>query len=128
MLCNKLNLFHLAKIKSFDVDIKSKDDYLTYLLEYEIEERNKSVASKLKKSSNMPSVDLNYKFTSINKWKVDEVKKLTWLDETNNLVLVGKFGRSKTTLSVILGMLAINKKNKEYYLTQDELLACFKEK
>lgn len=128
MLCKRLNLFHLAKIKSFDVDIKNKDDYLKYLLEYEIEERNKSVASKLKKSSNMPSVDLNYKFTGIDKWNVDEVKKLTWLDETNNLVLVGKCGCCKTTLSVILGTLAINNKNKVYYLKQDELLACFKEK
>lgn len=48
--------------------------------------------------------------------------------KTINLVLVGKCGCGKTTLSVILGNETINKKYKVYYLKQDELLTCFKEK
>lgn len=124
----KLTLYHLANIKSFDVEITNNDDYLKYLLEYKLVERSKSVATKLKKTSNMPSVDLSYKFTGIDKWNVDDVKKLILLEETNNLVLQGKCGCGKTTLSVILGTLAINKKYKVFYLKQDDLLTCFKKK
>lgn len=40
-LCKRLNLHHLSKINTFDLDIKDKLDYFKYLLEYEIQEKRK---------------------------------------------------------------------------------------
>ena len=35
-LCKKLNLYHLSRIDTFDIDIKDKLAYVKYLLEYEL--------------------------------------------------------------------------------------------
>ena len=43
LLCKRLNLHHLSKIETFDLEIKDKLDYVKYLLEYELHEREKKV-------------------------------------------------------------------------------------
>lgn len=119
-----LNLYHLAKIKSFDLEIVDKEDYLKYLLEYEIKERTKSTNQKKKKASHMPAIDEQFKFTGIDKWNLDDLKSLGFMKDEGNLIIEGKCGKGKTTLAVILG----NEANRVYYLKQEDLLACLKEK
>ena len=118
-LCKKLNLYHLAKIKSFDLDFVDKEEYLKYLLEYEIKERTKSSNVKKKKASHMPAVDEKYKFTGIDKWNLDDLKSLSFMKDEGNLIIEGKCGKGKTTLAVILGNAAIEKGNRVYYLKQE---------
>lgn len=127
-MCKKLNLYHLAKIKSFDLDFVDKEEFLKYLLEYEIKERAKSTNLKKKKASHMPLVDEKYKFTGIDKWNLDDLKSLGFMKDEGNLIIEGKCGKGKTTLAVILGNAAIEKGNRVYYLKQEDLLTCLKEK
>ena len=127
-LLRKLNLTHLAKMRSFDLEITNKDDYLKYLLEYEIKERRKTANLKKKKSSHMPIVDEKMKFTGIDKWNLDDLKTLSWMKDEGNLIIEGKCGKGKTTLAVILGNAAIDNGRSVYYLKQEDLLTCLKEK
>lgn len=127
-MCKKLNLYHLAKIKSFDLDFVDKEEYLKYLLEYEIKERTKSTNQKKKKVSHMPLVDDKYKFTGIDKWNLDDLKSLSFMKDEGNLIIEGNCGKGKTPLAVILSNAAIESGNRVYYLKQENLLTCLKEK
>ena len=76
----------------------------------------------------MPAVDEKCKFTGIDKWKLDDLKSLSFMKDEGNLIIEGKCGKGKTTLAVILGNAAIEKGNRVYYLKQEDLLICLKEK
>lgn len=79
--CKKLNPYHLTKIKSFDLEFADKEEYLKYLLEYEIKERTKSTNQKKKKASHLPLVDEKYKFTGIDKWNLYDLKSLSFMKD-----------------------------------------------
>ena len=121
-LCRKLNLFHLSRIDSFDIDIKDKQAYFKYLLEYEFEERHKKVMNKNRMASHLPKIKGELKFNGIDEWNFEDVKKLKWLENNMNLIIIGKCGSGKTALAVTLGNIAIEKGYKVYYIKVDEYL------
>ena len=116
-LCKRLNLHHLSKINTFDLDIKDKLDYFKYLLEYEIQEREKKVKKHNLSSSHLPNIKSDNKYEGIDEWNINDVKKLNWFRNNQNLIIVGKCGIGKT---------AINEKYKVYYLCVDEYLRILK--
>ena len=121
-LCKKLNLYHLSRIDTFDIDIKDKLAYVKYLLEYELTERHKKVMNKNRMASHLPKVKGELKFNGIDEWNFEDVKKLKWLENNMNLIIIGKCGSGKTALATTLGNLAIEKGYKVYYIKVDEYL------
>lgn len=125
-LCKRLNLHHLSKINTFDLDIKDKLDYFKYLLEYEIQEREKKVKKHNLSSSHLPNIKSDNKYEGIDEWNINDVKKLNWFRNNQNLIIVGKCGIGKTAIAVDIAKTAINEKYKVYYLCVDEYLRILK--
>lgn len=128
LLCQKLNLFHLSKIKTFDIDINDKLEYLKFLLEYEIDERRKSVRNKNIAASHIPCIDKEFEYTGIDKWNIEDLKKSNFIEKGQSIIIVGKCGKGKTKLASDIGIGAIDKGYKVIYLKQEELLKILKEK
>ncbi len=127
VLCQKLNLHNLAKIKSFEKkDIEEKIDYFKYLLEYEIEERRKNVVENNRAASNLPDADLKGKFTGIDGWNLDSTKKLAWFESGKSLLIYGKCGSGKTDLACQVCDTVLENKNKVYYVKMKPFIEAFK--
>ncbi len=127
LLCKRLNLHHLSKIETFDLEIKDKLDYVKYLLEYELHEREKKVKKQNRLSSHLPDVK-EIEFQGIDKWNIEDALKFNWLKENRNLLLIGKCGKGKTTVAAKIGYAAIDNGYKAYYLKIDEYLNILKNK
>lgn len=125
LICKKLNLHHLSKINTFDIDIKDKLDYVKYLFEYELKEREKKVKKQNLSTSRLPKPK-EVKYEGIDKWNVEDALKLKWLEESRNLLIIGKCGKGKTNLASTIGVKAIDNGYKVYYLKVDEYINILK--
>lgn len=123
-LCNKLNLSNLMERKSFYVEgLDDQMDYLRYMLEYEQEERDKNKELKNRKKSNLPKVRTsNYKRSAIEGWNIRDIKKLTWLENLQNVFIIGECGSGKTALAVDIADEALRKLHTVYYIKMDDLI------
>lgn len=126
LLCKRLNLHHLSKIDTFDLEIKDKLNYFKYLLEYELSEREKKVKRQNKISSHLPVFKNNINFTGIDKWNIDDALKLEFMHDGYDQLLIGKCGKGKTYAATLIGNEAIDKGYKVYYLKIDEYLTILK--
>ena len=90
--------YNLPKIETFDIDINDKLEYFKFLLEYEIDERRKSVRNKNIAASHIPSIDKEFEYTGIDKWNIEDLKKSNFIEKGQSLIIVGKCGKGKTKL------------------------------
>lgn len=129
-LALKLNLYNIAKGK-VDLKIKFKNnlDYIEDIFLQELEYRKKNKLKLLKKKSNLPTLKYDYK--NINdglKWQIKELKKLKFLENDENIIVVGSCGKGKTSLSVDIATEAINDGRAVIYHTIDTFLKIVKGK
>lgn len=129
-LALKLNLYNIAKGK-VDLKIKFKNnlDYIEDIFLQELEYRKKNKLKLLKKKSNIPTLKYDYK--NINdglKWQIKELKKLKFLEDDENIIVVGSCGKGKTLLSVDIATEAINDGRAVIYHTIDTFLKIVKGK
>jgi DNA replication protein DnaC len=129
-LAQRLNLWNVAKgYIDLNNEKLSNLDYLKMVLEKELELRVRQKHIKMRKASKLP----NKVFDESNlnkglKWQIKQLYQLTWIDEEQNIILLGKCGTGKTSLAVQLGELAINNGYKTYYTPFDTFISITEEK
>jgi len=129
-LAQKLNLWNIARgFVDLNDEKLSNLDYLKMILEKELEIRARQKHIKLRKASKLP----NKAFDASNlnkglKWQIKQLSNLTWLNEEQNVILLGKCGTGKTGLAVQLGDMAISSGHKTYYVPFDTFIAVAEKK
>ena len=129
-LAQRLNLWNVAKgYIDLNNEKLSNLDYLKMVLEKELELREAQKHIKMRKASKLP----NKVFDESNlnkglKWQIKQLYQLTWIDEEQNIILLGKCGTGKTSLAVQLGKRAINNGYKTYYVSFDTFISVAEEK
>ena len=129
-LAQNLNLWNIARgIVDLNDEKLSNLDYLQMILEKELEIRAQQKHIKLSKASKLP----NKVFDTANlnkglKWQIKQLSHLTWLNEEQNIILLGKCRTGKTSLAVHLGETAINNEHKTYYASFDTFVTIVDQK
>ena len=96
-----LNLQNIAKGYVDLADEKvSNLDYLAAVLGSELKMREQTALVKREKVSRLPSkVFIKEKVGSGVAWQIEQLETLEWIDEEQNLVIIGKCGSGKTSLA-----------------------------
>jgi DNA replication protein DnaC len=129
-MAQRLNLWNVAKgYIDLNNEKLSNLDYLKMVLEKELELRVRQKHIKMRKASKLP----NKVFDDSNlnkglKWQIKQLYQLTWIDDEQNIILLGKCGTGKTSLAVQMGELAINNGYKTYYVSFDTFISVAEEK
>jgi len=99
------------------------------ILHKELEIRAKQKQIKLRKASKLPNKVFDV--SNLNKgleWQIKQLSHLTWLNEEQNIILLGKSGTGKTSLAVQVGETVINNGHKTYYASIDTFIAVVEKK
>lgn len=129
MLRNQAERF----IHQAQIDKPTYMDYTCDVLEQEVKQRQKTDMERRIKLARLPrNHDLelyDYKFASgINKQQLQELRKLLWLEQAYNLVLMGPSGIGKTFIAAGLVNDAINKGYRAYFTSMEDLINILKMK
>lgn len=105
IIAKKLGLSHIA---CGDVDVSneavSNTDYLETVLKSELNMRLSSRATRLKSRSKLPHKSFDGTVLSDGlKWQFSQLETMNWVEDSENLLIVGKCGVGKTGLAVRLG-------------------------
>ncbi|WP_427448963.1 IS21-like element helper ATPase IstB [Pedobacter suwonensis] len=129
----KLNLPVIADRWSALAEQASKDNvpysqFLFSLLELEITEKQERIKSTLLKFARFPyrKTINQFDFTvqlDLDERRIRELMNLSFLDNKENLIFLGPPGIGKTHLAVAIGMEAITKGMKTYFITMSELVS-----
>ena len=98
-------------------------DYLKYVLESELAERNKAAIQRKRAESRLPRKTFNT--SNLNpgvKWHVEQLGTLSWLQDSTDITILGRCDSGKTSLAVHLGELALQEGMRVYYCDVDEFL------
>lgn len=104
-------------------------DYLKFVLESELAERNKAAIQRKRAESRLPRKTFNT--ANLNpgvKWHVEQLETLTWLQESTDITILGRCDSGKTSLAVHLGELALQEGIRVYYCDVDEFLNIMRNK
>ena len=129
-LAKRLQLFNLAR---GDIDLsgssKANLAYLQSIFEQEVALREKSHFVKLEHDSRLPRKEfLPEKLNGGVRWQIEQLEKLAWIDDEQNLFIIGKCGVGKTALASHLGRLAMKANIKVSYNTIDTFLYTLRNK
>ena len=102
-------------------------DFLEELLKFEMNCRRKNKIKRHEKFANFPSIktidEFDFRFQrSINKKEVNEWLTFSWLDNRENIILMGAPGVGKTHLALGVGFSAIHKGYKVLFKTMQALM------
>lgn len=129
-LAKRLNLMNLYK---GEYELKQNDmsnlDYLEYILNMELSIRENKQLINRKKQSKIPKLSKSFENTlTVSEWHINHLKKCIWIDEFQNLILVGKSNTGKTILASMLGNNAVENGKKTYYIKTDKFIEILKTK
>ena len=109
-LAKKLNLQNIAKGKvSLDVGSMKPLDFLEDVLINEIECRRIARIKRLKKQSRLPKK--KFKREKLDKgllWQIDNIEKLEFIKNFNNIIITGDCNKGKTSLISEIGDMALD--------------------
>jgi DNA replication protein DnaC len=129
-LAKKLNLWNIARgYIDLNDEKLSNLDYLQMILQKELEIRARQKQIKLRRASKLPNKVFDA--SNLNKgleWQIKQLSHLTWLNEDQNVILLGKCGTGKTSLAVHLAETAIDKGHKTYYAPIDTFVSIVENK
>ena len=129
-LAKKLNLWNIARgYIDLNDEKLSNLDYLQMILQKELEIRARQKQIKLRRASKLPNKV--FELSNLNKgleWQIKQLSHLTWLNEEQNVILLGKCGTGKTSLAVHLGETAIDNGHKTYYASIDTFVSIVENK
>ena len=103
-------------------------DYLQMILQKELEIRARQKQIKLRRASKLPNKV--FELSNLNKgleWQIKQLSHLMWLNEEQNVILLGKCGTGKTSLAVHLGETVIDNGHKTYYTSIDTFVSICRE-
>ena len=122
------NILHKAQLNK-----TTYVDFVYNLLEQEIESRDQKLlkrrftAAHLPKKYNLDDYDFNYS-NGINKYQMDELRELVWLNDAYNLIIMGPSGTGKTFIAAGLVYEAVKRGLKAYLITMEEIVNIIKMK
>jgi DNA replication protein DnaC len=129
-LAKKLNLWNIARgYIDLNDEKLSNLDYLQMILQKELEIRVRQKQIKLRRAGKLPNKV--FELSNLNKgleWQIKQLSHLTWLNEEQNIILLGKCGTGKTSLVVHLGETAIDNGHKTYYASIDTFVSIVENK
>ena len=119
-----LNLQNLAHGKiDLDNELLSNIDYLDYVLTQEIELRRVRSIEKHKHASRLPNK--TYDSTRVLPgiaWQIDQLASMDWVKEEQNIVIIGKCDKGKTSVATHIGQMALSMREIVYYCNIEEFL------
>ena len=126
-MLRQVGLYNLAKDEFELKDEKMSNlDYLELLITKEIQMREQKNIYKRKKASALPEKifeDLDIEQAKgINKWQIDKLTTLEFLEEQTNIIIIGSAGVGKTHVASSIGNVAVKKGVKTIYVTMLNLL------
>ncbi|MEG2993695.1 MAG: IS21-like element helper ATPase IstB [Bacilli bacterium] len=134
-LNTNLDKLELERIKEILPDYIHKNnknmppltDSLNYLINEEINFKNKRAAEGIIKASGIPFRKTleDYDFTfqpSVNEMQIKELNNLSFIEQHENIVFIGNPGVGKTHLAVSIGMEAAKHRNSVYFITCHNLM------
>lgn len=123
-LARQLGLYNIAKGYIDLADEKlSNLDYIATVLQGELQMREQTALVKREKTSRLPhKVFIKEKVGSGTAWQIEQLETLDWIDEEQNLVIIGKCGSGKTSLAAHLGKLALESGEKVAYATISDFI------
>ena len=129
-LAKALNLQNIAH-GNVDLDHEelSNIEYLEYVLGEELNFRNMVALAKREQAAGLPHKEFD--FTQLNsgvRWQLEQLERLDWIEEGQNLILAGKCRTGKTSLAAHLGHLALKAGHKVSYDTADDFLYIIRRK
>lgn len=126
-----LNLQNIAHgyIELEDKPELSNLDYLYWVLSQEIEMRQEAAMAKREKESKLPYKEfLKSRVNEGIAWQIDRLESLQWIDEFQNLIIIGECDKGKTSLASHLGRRALEAGEKVSYMTISRLLEIIERK
>lgn len=134
LLAKKLNLHHMSQ-NYFRLKERNMPnlEFLRMVLEQELNMREQKSRKQKIAKAHLPALKTLDEFNlnvqpSLTQWQLDELKKLNWLDEHYNIVLLGGAGVGKTHIAVALGHFALSRNYKVFFSTLEELVHLLKTK
>lgn len=129
-LARILNLQNISKgIVDITDERLSNLDYLQNVLEQEIECRSDVKEVKVRKQSKLPKKKFDHVKTNKGLvWHIEKLKMLEFIEDNQNIIVLGACGTGKTSLACMIGEEAIKAKLKVYYTTLDSFLEILSEK
>lgn len=125
-LARELNLTHIANGK---VDLTNERisnlDYLYNVLQDELMMRHKEKVNRHTKRSRLP--DRHFDDSDLSsglRWQLDRIKSFDFKTEHQNLFIIGKCCKGKTSLAVDISLQAIEQGAMAVYVTFEELIKC----
>lgn len=111
MMAKELGLTHIA---NGEVDLTdervSNLDYLHSVFKQELEVRQREKAKRYTKRSRLPDRHYDYNYISSGlQWQLDRIKNFDFKTEHQNIIIIGKCCRGKTSLAVDISLEAIQK-------------------
>ena len=129
-LAKKLDLWNIARgYIDLNDEKLSNLDYLQMILQKELEIRARQKQIKLRRASKLPNKV--FELSNLNKgleWQIKQLSHLMWLNEEQNVILLGKCGTGKTSLAVHLGETVIDNGHKTYYTSIDTFVSIVENK
>lgn len=113
---------NLQSIAHGHVELEEKKDmsnldYLHFILSQELEIREAKSFTRRERESKLPYRDfLKSRVNSGIAWQIEKLEEMQWLDEAQNLIIIGNCDTGKTSLASYLGRKALEKGEKVLYL------------
>ena len=125
-----LNLQNLARGKiDLNRETVSNLDYLDYVFSAELEFRRQAAINRHKNASRLPQREFDpARLKPGIAWQVEQLETMQWIDEEQNLILIGRCDTGKTTLAAHIGHMALAQKEVVYYCNIEEFLRVIKNK
>ncbi len=123
-VAKRLQLYNIAR---GDIDLSKESEtnlrFLKKVLEQERDLRDSARHIRLEHDSRLPRKEfLPVKLNSGVRWQIEHLEKLDWIDDDQNLFIIGKCGTGKTALASYLGKKAIAADIKVSYNTIEGFL------
>ena len=101
----------------------SNTDYLYNVLKQEVDIRHKKKVDTLRKESRLPKKEFDEtRVSSGLRWQLEEISKIDFSTDIQNVLIVGECGTGKTSLAVKIASEAISKGVPAYYTTEEDLV------
>lgn len=128
-MAQELGLWNIAK---GNVDLQNERlsnlDYLSLVLSQEIDCRNQKRNAYYRKASRIPRKVFDPLLMSKGmQWQLERMLSLEWIEDEQNIIILGGCHTGKTSLASHLGNRAIDLGYKTYYATFDHIISVVKQ-